>query len=185
MPEPTLDALVARIETWIASREAIDREREQIANEREKLANERDRRYEERFLASDRAVQTALASQEKAVGKAEAAQQAYNERSNEFRGQLDDQAKRLMPREEANLLIGTISEKLESERLNGAARWDEVKRDIAALREAQASGQGGRAQTLESRQQSQFTTAQLITIGLVVLGLVVTIAIAYIGAQSG
>src|ERR1700722_3073367 len=64
------------------------------------IIEERDRLYDMRFKASETAVNAALAAQEKAVTaaftasekaivKAEDAQKDYNNRSNEFRGQLD------------------------------------------------------------------------------------------------
>ena len=78
----------------------------------DRFMDERDRRYETRFegqekavaaalAAADKQVTTAFSASEKAVAKAEDAQKDYNQRSNEFRGQLDDQAKTLMPRSEA------------------------------------------------------------------------------------
>src|SRR6202035_5755903 len=92
----------------------------------ERISEERDRQYDQRFRAAEIAVSAALSAQEKAVAaaflasekaiikaqeaqgdaflasekaiiKAEEAQKDYNLRSNEFRGQLDDQAKTLMP----------------------------------------------------------------------------------------
>lgn len=65
---------------------------------------ETDRRYEERFR-----------SQEKAVAKAEVAQQAYNDRSNEFRAALDDQAKLMMSRTEALQGYAQLRELIESQ----------------------------------------------------------------------
>jgi len=68
----------------------------------ESILAERHRMYEHRFDASEEAVKAALSAQEKlmsaafaasekAIVKAEEAQRDYNVRSNEFRGQLDDQ----------------------------------------------------------------------------------------------
>ena len=85
---------------------------------------ERDRRYEERYVAQEKAVLAALAAQEKltsaafasaekAVSKAEDAQKDYNQRSNEFRGQLDDQAKLLMARTEAISQFDGFDKRLE------------------------------------------------------------------------
>jgi hypothetical protein len=67
--------------------------------------------------AQKEAVAAAFAASEKAIAKAEEAQQAYNERSNEFRGQLDDQAKLLMPRAETLSLLKAMDEKIEAMRL--------------------------------------------------------------------
>lgn len=106
------------------------------------VMEERDRRYEERFRAQEVAVATALtaikeqtaanfAASEKAIGKAENAQADYNVRSNEFRGQLDDQAKTLLPRAEAAARFGNQDEKFE-----------QIRKDIASLRESRSEGGG-------------------------------------------
>jgi len=89
----------------------------------QRVLDERDRQYDARFRAAEIAVTAALAAQkdsvvnaflasEKAIIKAEEAQREYNVRSNEFRGQLDDQAKMLMPRLEASALIHSMEDKL-------------------------------------------------------------------------
>lgn len=106
------------------------------------LVDERDRLYMVKFQASETAVtaaitasdkQTALsfASSEKAISKAEEAQREYNIRSNEFRGQLDDQAKRLMPREEAQTHFKAYDDKLE-----------DIKDNVANLRESRSNSEG-------------------------------------------
>jgi hypothetical protein len=53
------------------------------------------------FSAADKAVQAALLSAEKAVTKAEVAAEKRFEATNEFRGQLADQAATFLPRTEA------------------------------------------------------------------------------------
>src|SRR5579862_820239 len=58
--------------------------------------------FEAKLAAQEKATGIAFTAAEKAVDKAEASQKAYNERSNEFRGQLDDQAKGFIPRAEAD-----------------------------------------------------------------------------------
>lgn len=78
----------------------------------------------ERFKASDEAVKAALAAQkeltatafassEKAIVKAEEAQREYNIRSNEFRGQLDDQNKLQMARTEALSMFEALEKRNE------------------------------------------------------------------------
>jgi acyl-CoA reductase-like NAD-dependent aldehyde dehydrogenase len=110
---------------------------------------ERDRRYEERFRSSEEAVKSALAAQEKysngmyeaakeAVAKAEAAQRAVNERQNEFRGQLSDQAATLMPRKEYEAGMASTRELLDRE-------VKTLRADISSLREYR-SEQGGKTQ---------------------------------------
>ncbi len=78
----------------------------------------------QRFTDTDKAVQAALAAQEKAVAaalsaaeravnKAEAAAEKRADAANEFRGQLSDQAARLMPRAEAEQRIQTVADKID------------------------------------------------------------------------
>lgn len=103
-----------------------------------KVMEERDKLYKERSDAAKEAVNTALAGQtkytsdaliavkestasafkasEKAIEKAEMAQLAYNERSNEFRSALDDAQKNLMSRLEANAKFESIEERVEMNR---------------------------------------------------------------------
>jgi hypothetical protein len=119
----------------------------------EKIIEERDRLYDTRFKAAETAVSAALAAQEKAttaaflasekaVLKAENAQADYNSRSNEFRGQLDDQAKTLMPRLEVNTMMRGIEEKIEG--IKTAAKSDvaRIDTDIRSLRESRSQVEG-------------------------------------------
>lgn len=129
-----------------------------------RLMDERDRLYAMRFEEARTAVGAALAAQdkqtsssflasEKAVLKAEEAQREYNVRSNEFRGQLDDQAKMLMPRSEVQALLKAMEEKIvavKSEidtRINGYAsssdkNYQDVRKDIQGLREYRSAAGG-------------------------------------------
>jgi Mg2+ and Co2+ transporter CorA len=126
----------------------------------ERLIDERHDLYMSKFEASELAVTKALAEQkeamatafsasEKAIVKAEAAQADYNIRSNEFRGQLDDQAKTLMPRIETMALFrgvddkfSTLDEKLNSQRDTFDKSLDTFSKEIASLRESRSSGTG-------------------------------------------
>lgn len=87
------------------------------------MLREKDLRDNQRFEAQQLALRDALSAQEKAVtaaliaaeravNKAEAAQEKRNEATNEFRGQLSDQAANLMPRREAQVLIDALAEKV-------------------------------------------------------------------------
>ncbi len=89
------------------------------------IIDERDRRYEQRYgqqeanlstamTAQEKAVQAALASSEKAVTKAEIAAEKRFDAVNEFRGQLSDQARDFMPRNEAELLVKALAEKIDT-----------------------------------------------------------------------
>src|SRR5579872_6022560 len=104
--------------------------------------DERDKRYEDRFKASETAVSAALSAQKEAVnaafaaskeaiGKAEIAQTAYNERSNEFRQTLDDQARLLLSRTEATAQFNAIT-----------ARLDEVKARVNELEKFRSGNEG-------------------------------------------
>jgi len=104
------------------------------------LMEERDHRYEDRFKGQETAVAAALAAQEKfnsavsaaskeAILKAEASQIGVNERSNEFRGQLADQAATLMPRREAETSMLALRELIDREIRT-------LRIDIASLKDA-------------------------------------------------
>ncbi len=119
----------------------------------ERLLDERDRQYDARFRAADLAMQAAVSAQreavalafvanEKAIVKSEEAQRAYNERSNEFRGQLDDQAKMLMPRSEATALIRSMEEKFYAGRDASDRERNVLSDRIGALENNQANLQG-------------------------------------------
>jgi len=125
----------------------------------EETLEERDRRYEDRFKAQETAVANAFAAQkeltnsvfnssEKAISKAESAQSEYNLRSNEFRGQLDDQAKRLMSRDEALGRFEAIDHRI-----------SEIKDSIANLRESRSESGGQRG-------QSHWMIGLAVTIGI-------------------
>lgn len=64
------------------------------------------------FAAAERAVQSALLSAEKAVTKAETASEKRLESVNEFRGQLADQATTFVRRDEVDLRITALTERL-------------------------------------------------------------------------
>jgi chromosome segregation ATPase len=130
----------------------------------ERVIDERDRQYDMRFRAAEIAVSAALSAQEKAVAaaflasekaiiKAEEAQKDYNSRSNEFRGQLDDQAKLLMSRAESLGLFRanddkletmrlTFDSKIESQRISFEKSLDGLNKEIASLRESRSEVTG-------------------------------------------
>jgi hypothetical protein len=85
------------------------------------IMNERDKQYGERAAAQDKAVTAALAAQKElvaaafsasqtAIGKAEQAQKEHDLRTNEFRGQLSDQAQTFIPRKEVENIIKNMTE---------------------------------------------------------------------------
>ena len=82
-----------------------------------------DRRYEERFSASQKALElglagtkseitVALAAADRAVQKAEAATEKRFESVNEFRGALDNQQRTLIQRSEVEAVIKGVEEKI-------------------------------------------------------------------------
>jgi septal ring factor EnvC (AmiA/AmiB activator) len=119
------------------------------------LVNERDRLYKERDDSRRTAIDAALAAakeqtaaaflaSEKAIVKAENAQKDYNDRSNEFRGQLDDQAKRLISRTEVETMVKNLEEKIK--------RLDDDNRDLRDSRsESRGTVEGGKHSKDDSR----------------------------------
>jgi len=91
----------------------------------EALLNERDRRYDERFLSA-----------KEAVAKAEAAQTAYNANHNDLTRKMDAQYAFMLSRTEADSRFHNHDEKI-----------DEIKKDLASLRESRSEGSGRREQT--------------------------------------
>jgi len=106
------------------------------------IVDERDRRYEARFVAIEEAVSVRFAASEKAISKAEDAQREYNVRSNEFRGQLDDQAKTLMPRPETMTMFKAIDEKIAAADLDRQRKHEVLTNEIAKLRESRSNLDG-------------------------------------------
>jgi hypothetical protein len=156
------------------------------------IINERDKQYDSRFRAAEIAVNAALAAQEKAVNaaftasekaivKAELAQSEYNVRSNEFRGQLADQAQTLIPRTEANVQFKGIEEKLaavvvtyegrlEALRASTDKANEAVAKDVASLRESRSSQFG-----------SQASQRELVGYGIAVLAIIFAFIAHFIG----
>jgi hypothetical protein len=178
-----------------------------------KLVEERDRLYISKFDASQRAVDAALVAQkeatatafsasEKAIVKAEAAQADYNVRSNEFRGQLDDQAKTLMPRlETIGLLAGvtdkfrsvddkldqlrkTIDGKLEDQRTANEKAVDVLARELQSLRSIASAGGGRDVAQHEFVQQRNWSTGLLVTAVLAIAAMLVTIAVVLVRSPA-
>ena len=120
------------------------------------LMNERDVRYEQRFqaqqkalqdalLAAEKAVSTAMASADRAVLKAENAAEKRFEGVNEFRATLADQAARLMPRQESEVSLAAMREKIDAALIrvntmeaNKHGATDNTKMLLAALGSALA-----------------------------------------------
>lgn len=108
----------------------------------ERALQERDRLCCAKMNAQERAFDQALIALNKAVDKAEAAQREYNAHANEFRGQLDDQAKHLMPRTETMVLIKNLEDRIVALTLNMDARMEVLRNDISELRELRSGVEG-------------------------------------------
>jgi hypothetical protein len=141
----------------------------------EKLMDERHDRYRERDDSRKVAVADALAavkeqtsaaflSSEKAIVKAEEAQKSYNERTNELRGTLDDQARMLLPRAEADARFQGFEEKV-----------DDVKKQVAGLRESRSSGYGKDEATDAYRTLMKWLVGTAVTVLIFGFGAALTI----------
>ena len=149
-----------------------------------KVTEERDRRFEDKFKSQEAAVVAALSAQkdatlsafmasEKAIVKAEDAQREYNARSNEFRGQLDDQAKLLMSRSEAGARFDATDLRIEELK----KRYDS---ELASLREFRSETGGQRLQHSEDRTLYNWSVGLAITIGLAVISLTAAVIFALV-----
>lgn len=97
-----------------ATREDMDRS---INSLRRELQTQRDgdqALYLQMFESGKVAVEAALAGQEKAVAKAENAAERRFEGVNEFRAQLGDQQRTLMPRQECEVRLKALESQIET-----------------------------------------------------------------------
>jgi hypothetical protein len=101
------------------------------------------------LAAQKELVQTSFTASEQAIAKAEKAQTEYNIRSNEFRGQLDDQAKTLMPRAESFSMFKSFEDKMYIQNSSTEKSLDSLRLDIKSLRESR-SELGGRGAGLQA-----------------------------------
>ena len=109
-----------------------------------------DKRYEERFSASQKALELGLAGQkseisaalaaaDRAVLKAEVATEKRFESVNEFRGTLDQQQRTLIPRSEVDVLMRGVEEKISSL----GKSLDELKTTVSSMQSERAGIKGG------------------------------------------
>lgn len=114
------------------------------------LISGNDKRYEERFIASQKALELGLAGQkseisaalaaaDRAVLKAEMATEKRFESVNEFRGTLDNQQRTLIPRAEVDVLMRGVSEKI----FTLTKGQDELKGTVALLQAERQGIKGG------------------------------------------
>ena len=144
--EPSLRELTAELDGLRNLMNAKLTSFEKLMDERNDWYGERDK---DRQISVDKALtaakelsnQASTASKE-AITKNETAQHEYNLRSNEFRGQLDDQAKRLIARTEVEALLKAIQERFEAAARNLQEKIDMNDREIRAVRENVGTGSG-------------------------------------------
>lgn len=140
-----------------------------------RLMDERDLRYSKMAEASEKAVaaalgaaekltNTAFAASEKAITKAEAAQSSYNASTNEFRGQLRDQAATLMPRFEADQRFSGLEQRFSEFK-------DSMLSEIANLRESRSMVQGEKGQASDS----SATFFSVVTIVVACVAIVISV----------
>lgn len=93
------------------------------------------------LAAAERAVATALQSAERAVSKSEAAQEKRLEGVNEFRAQLSDQAATFVRRDDVDVRIAAITERL-NDTINKVTKLDEnvIARSAQRVEARSASG---------------------------------------------
>jgi hypothetical protein len=124
--------------------------------------NERDRFYLGQIAEQKNLNANSFASSEKAIEKAETAQKEYNARSNEFRGQLDDQAKTLMARTEVLAMLKAANDKSDVSNNALDRRIDKVDAEIVALREFRSEGGGKDKAQRDNLQQRNWSIGILV-----------------------
>ena len=133
------------------------------------LIDERDKQYDARFRAAESAVTAALtaaekqnfaASQasEKAITKAEAAQTAYNVVHNDLTRKMDSQYLVMIPRPEHESDVRNLSLKIDESKKDNQIRYDELRKEIAALRESRSEGIGNSARAASDQSRQQWIT---------------------------
>ena len=185
----------------------------------ERLLDERDKQYTKEFqnlkenfnsaiAAMDKATNAAFAASEKAIAKAEQAQQLDNIRTNEFRASLDDANKIQLPRLEAAGLFAAMDSRMnnmievrdskikslhdavekttESLSKDMAALRESVGKEIASLRESRSVVSGRDYQQHESRDQKNWTVGTLIALVIGLMGLLMSLAalVSRVGGNS-
>ncbi len=106
------------------------------------LLDERDRRYHERFAAAQEMVQTAFASAEKAIVKAEHAQTIYNQTHNDLQRQMAQKEILFAQKPEVDREFNRVAERLDDGRRALGDYQQAQALEIRSLRESRA-GYGG------------------------------------------
>jgi C4-dicarboxylate-specific signal transduction histidine kinase len=100
---------------------------------------EMDRRYQERYEAQQNSTQAALMAAEKAVNKAEESAERRFESVNEFRGQLSDQAKTFVSRQEYTVQHSSLSDRIDAVYKNLSERIEQDSK-LISVREGRYAG---------------------------------------------
>ncbi len=106
------------------------------------LMDERDRRYHERFAAAQEMVQTAFASAEKAIAKAEQAQTIYNQTHNDLQRQMAQKEVLFAQKPEIDKEFNRVSERLDDGRRALGDYQQAQALEIRSLRESRAGYSG-------------------------------------------
>jgi hypothetical protein len=130
----------------------------------EHMMGELEKRVYQEFASQKEMVKSAFLASEQAIAKSEAAQKAYNERSNEFRDALSDQAATLMPRAEAESRFRTLD-----------AKNEDIKKDVIALRESHSESTGKESASDRDAGTVKWGIGIIVAIGLSLLSLIVNL----------
>jgi hypothetical protein len=118
----------------------------------ERAANQK-QAISDALTAADKLIQAALVSAEKAVDKALDANEKRFEGVNEFRGQLTDQAATFVRRDEIDIRITALGDKLDAETKRNA---DLIAALTTRLDTSQGTEVGKRSQTEAGRDSTRF-----------------------------
>lgn len=146
-------------------RENIKHERE-LREKFEKLMDERDRGYGDKLKtaldAQKEQTKSSFEASEKAIFKAEAAQNAHNILANGLQGRMDEQAKQFISRGEFAQAFSAENEKIE-----------DIKKGMVIVREFMSAYSGKSDQSKEGKQSYQFIITLIVGVITFALGLLV------------
>jgi hypothetical protein len=116
------------------------------------------------LAAQEKAVTAAFLASEKAIVKAEIAQKDYNDRSNEFRGQLDDQAKTLMARTETLTMFKSVDEKIVSVIDRHDSDLSTVRSNINEFREFRSASGATEDASYRAQERKQWSAGTIVAV---------------------
>jgi vacuolar-type H+-ATPase subunit H len=157
-----LDGAILSTERVQAIEEAMEL-RQQAIDQR---FTDSDKAVQAALQGADKAVQAALQAAKEAVTKAETAAEKRFDSTNEFRGQLADQANTFMPRAEAEIRLTNLAE---SQATAVATLTSSIQKNTDSI----SSSGGGKA-------ENNRLTAMYVSLGVGGLGVVTAIVIAII-----